>query len=346
MARHLITVGQENGCDHTTIGAALANARPGAVISVRPGSYRETLVVNNRVTIVADGPRGSVEIAPDKGAAVTLAADAVMLTDLLLRGGAGELPVIDAVRGQVALDGCEVLGAGWTALLSRGSGSLAIRSCRITNPVGAGVVEAGTTGSVIADCLIENLGTSGVVISEQGRADVRNCRIRHDAADTAVLPGIDGLGLLPLRGPTAPDAPAREPEPEGGPIGPAAWAEALTWLRLGLSVRILDEALGYLRDRVTGGSPLLSRQLIKGALADAVALQLQVRSVLDAHAPGDVPRPLSAGLNAMVTQADRILLPLLGASGFTTEGPGRVAHASELLVDTYFTIAQEGTEPC
>ncbi|MER7930266.1 right-handed parallel beta-helix repeat-containing protein [Streptomyces sp. NPDC096057] len=195
MARHLITVGQENGCDHTTIAAALANARSGAVINVRPGSYRETLVVNTRVTIVADGPPGSVEIAPDKGAAVTLAADAVMLTDLVLRAGEGELPVIDAVRGQVALDGCEVLGAGWTALLSRGSGSLAVRSCRITNPVGAGVVEAGTTGSVIEDCLIENLGTSGVVISEQGRADVRNCRIR-DARGNGVLANGQSRGVL------------------------------------------------------------------------------------------------------------------------------------------------------
>ncbi|EYT82014.1 sporulation protein [Streptomyces sp. Tu 6176] len=195
MARHLITVGQENGCDHTTIGAALGSARPGAVISVRPGSYRENLTVRGRVTIVADGPRGSVEIAPVKGAAVTLAADAVMLTDLVLRGGEGELPVIDAVRGQVAMDGCEVLGAGWTALLSRGSGSLAMRACRITNPVGAGVVEAGTTGSVIEDCLIENLGTSGVVISEQGRADVRNCRIR-DARGNGVLANGQSRGVV------------------------------------------------------------------------------------------------------------------------------------------------------
>lgn len=195
MARHLITVGREGGCDHTTIGAALLNARPGAIISVRPGSYQETLIVQNRVTIVADGPRGSVEIAPAKGAAVTLAADAVMLTDLLLRAGEGELPVIDAVRGQVALDGCEVLGAGWTALLSRGSGSLAMRSCRITNPAGAGVVEAGSTGSVIEDCLIENLGTSAVVVSEEGRVTVRNCRMR-DARGNGVLANGQSRGVV------------------------------------------------------------------------------------------------------------------------------------------------------
>ncbi|WEP00896.1 right-handed parallel beta-helix repeat-containing protein (plasmid) [Streptomyces sp. FXJ1.172] len=195
MARQLITVGREGGSDYPTIGAALGDARPGTIVSVRPGRYQETLVVQNRVTIVADGPRGSVEIAPLTGAAVTLAADAVMLTDLLLRGGEGELPVIDAVRGQVALDGCEVLGTGWTALLSRGSGSLAMRSCRISNPVGAGVVEAGTTGSVIEDCVIENLGTSAVVISEDGRATLRNCRMR-DARGNGVLANGQSRGVL------------------------------------------------------------------------------------------------------------------------------------------------------
>ncbi|MFE8950256.1 right-handed parallel beta-helix repeat-containing protein [Streptomyces sp. NPDC007856] len=195
MVRQLITVGQEGGSDYPTIGAALADARPGTIINVRPGRYQETLVVQTRVTIVADGPRGSVEIAPASGAAVTLAADAVMLTDLLLRGGDGELPVIDAVRGQVALDGCEILGTGWTALLSRGSGSLAMRSCRISNPVGAGVVEASTTGSVIEDCLIENLGTSAVVISEDGRVTLRNCRMR-EARGNGVLANGQSRGVL------------------------------------------------------------------------------------------------------------------------------------------------------
>ncbi|HEY5836998.1 right-handed parallel beta-helix repeat-containing protein [Streptomyces sp.] len=186
MARQLMTVGQDGTGDYPTIGDALARARSGALIRVRPGSYPENLTVRTRVSIVADGPRGSVEIAPHRGSAVTLAADAVMLTDLVLRGGEGDLPVIDAVRGQAALDGCEVLGTGWTALLSRDSGSLAMRGCRVSNPAGAGIVEAGSAGSVIEDCLIEHLGTSAVVITEQGRATVRGCRMR-DARGNGVL---------------------------------------------------------------------------------------------------------------------------------------------------------------
>ncbi|MEU0949413.1 right-handed parallel beta-helix repeat-containing protein [Streptomyces canus] len=195
MARHILTVGQDNASDHPTIGDALSAARAGAVIRVRPGSYAENLMVKTRVTLVTDGPRGSVEIAPRKGSALTLAADAVMLTDLRLRGGEEDVPVIDAVRGQVALDSCEIVGNGWTAVLSRGSGSLAMRGCRVTNPLGAGVVEAGSTGSVLENCVIEHLGTSAVVISENGRASVRGSTLR-DARGNGLLANGNSQGSV------------------------------------------------------------------------------------------------------------------------------------------------------
>ncbi|MEU9336721.1 right-handed parallel beta-helix repeat-containing protein [Streptomyces sp. NPDC048290] len=186
MARQLLTVGQDGAGEFRTIGDALNRAQSGAVISIQPGSYAEALTVRTRVTLVAEGPRGSVRIEPVRGSAITLAADAVMLTDLVLRAGESDLPVVDAVRGQVALDGCEVIGAGWAAVLSRGTGSLAMRNCRVTNPVGAGIVETGPTGSIVEDCLVEHLGTSAVVIGEQGRATLRGCTLR-DARGNGLL---------------------------------------------------------------------------------------------------------------------------------------------------------------
>ncbi|MFF8592447.1 right-handed parallel beta-helix repeat-containing protein [Streptomyces sp. NPDC015220] len=184
MARTTLTVGQDG--EYPTIASALARARAGAVIRVGPGSYAESLTVRAQVSIVADGPPGSVEIAPRTGSALTLAADAVLLTDLVLRGGEDDLPVVDAVRGQVALDGCQVIGTGWTALLSRNTGSLAMRGCRVSNPTGAGVVETGSAGSVLEDCVLEDLGTSAVVVSEGGRVVVRACVLR-DARGNGVL---------------------------------------------------------------------------------------------------------------------------------------------------------------
>ncbi|WP_299531679.1 right-handed parallel beta-helix repeat-containing protein [uncultured Streptomyces sp.] len=186
MSRQLLTVCPDQPDAFRTIGEALERARTGAVIRVRPGRYPENLVVRNRVTIVGEGPRDSVEIRPRRGTALVLLADAVALTDLTLRGGAEDFPVVDAVRGQVAMDGCTVVGSGWTAVLARESGAVAMRGCRVSNPKGAGIVDTSPAGSVVADCVVENLGTSGVVLGEEARTTVRGCRIR-DARGNGVL---------------------------------------------------------------------------------------------------------------------------------------------------------------
>ncbi|OON81108.1 right-handed parallel beta-helix repeat-containing protein [Streptomyces tsukubensis] len=195
MSRQLLRVDPDGTDTFPTIGEALAQARTGAVIRVKPGRYRENLTVKTRLTIVADGERGSVEICPPRGTAVVLVADAVMLTDLVLRGGSEDLPVVDAPRGQVAMDGCTVVGSGWTAILARESGSLAMRGCRVSNPQGAGVVDTSSAESVVADCLIEHLGTSAVVLGEQARTTVRGCRMR-DAKGNGVLANGEAQGRI------------------------------------------------------------------------------------------------------------------------------------------------------
>ncbi|MFJ5220814.1 right-handed parallel beta-helix repeat-containing protein [Streptomyces sp. NPDC088354] len=195
MSRQVVTVCPEGTTGFRTIQEALANARSGAVISVRPGTYEESLVIGTRVTLVAEQARGSVEIRPRRGSAVTLRADAVMLTDLVLRGRDDEVPAIDAVRGQVAMDGCEVTGSSWTAVLARENGSLAMRDCRVSNPVGAGVVVTSAVDSLLDNCTMEHLSTSAVVIGERGRVTVRGCTIR-DAQGNGVLANGEAQGFI------------------------------------------------------------------------------------------------------------------------------------------------------
>ncbi|NSC24341.1 AAA family ATPase [Streptomyces albus subsp. chlorinus] len=207
MSRQLLTVGPDQPEGFRTIGEALEKARAGAVIRVRPGRYRENLTVRTRITIAGDGERGSVEICPPRGTAVVLVADAVMLTDLALRGGNEDLPVVDAPRGQVAMDGCTVVGSGWTAVLARENGSVAIRDCRISNPGGAGVVDTAPTGSVVADSVFEHLGTSAVVLGEQARTTVRGCRMR-DARGNGILANGEAQGRVEDCEVTATEKPA------------------------------------------------------------------------------------------------------------------------------------------
>ncbi|MFE7647341.1 right-handed parallel beta-helix repeat-containing protein [Streptomyces phaeoluteigriseus] len=189
MARQILTVGPERSDGYQTIGEALTQSRTGAVIRVRPGRYAENLVIRHRVTIVGEGEPGSVEICPRDGTAVTLMADAVMLSALTLRGRDKEAAVVDVPAGQAALDGCTVTGAGWTALLIRGKGSLAARGCRIGNPGGAGLVDSSESASIVEDCVFENFGTSAVVIGETAGPLVRDCRIRGARANGVLASG-------------------------------------------------------------------------------------------------------------------------------------------------------------
>ncbi|MFD3970905.1 right-handed parallel beta-helix repeat-containing protein [Streptomyces cyaneofuscatus] len=184
MSRQVLSVGP--GDRFSTIGEALAAARTGALISVRPGTYAENLVIHTRVTLTAAEGRGTVEIRPRTGSVIALRADAVMLSELTLRGGDPELPAVDVRRGQAAFDGCEIVGAAWTAMLAGGTGSLALRNCRVSNPQGAGIVVTSTTPTTVESCTLEHLGTSGIVLAEQGEARIRDCTVR----------GARGNGLL------------------------------------------------------------------------------------------------------------------------------------------------------
>ncbi|MFI9360454.1 hypothetical protein ACIG5E_05265 [Kitasatospora sp. NPDC053057] len=154
-------------------------------------------------------------------------------------------------------------------------------------------------------------------------------------------------GLAVLR-PTATERTSPGPDPH-------TWGTGLAWLRLGHSERLREACVAYLAARKVEGTSLLLQQLVKGALADALIEQLEIGSVLDElaeEAPdtegaegAEEPdllspsRPLDARalarLQAQITEVDRALLRLLGAYGFTSEGPGRAAYASELLADVY-----------
>lgn len=50
-----------------------------------------------------------MQICPRRGSALVLAADAVMVSDLVLRAGSEDVATVDAGRGQMAMDGCTVI---------------------------------------------------------------------------------------------------------------------------------------------------------------------------------------------------------------------------------------------
>lgn len=143
-------------------------------------------------------------------------------------------------------------------------------------------------------------------------------------ADAVPLPGgKDGPGFVAVAA-----------EPGAGTGASAAWRAGLVWVRLGASEGLRDAVVARLAERRTEGTPLLMKQIVKGALAEVLMEQLEAECVLSAS--DGPPEAASLGhLHDRITLADRALLRLLGAHGFTVPGPGWDAHLSELLADVH-----------
>ncbi|MFD9959691.1 right-handed parallel beta-helix repeat-containing protein [Amycolatopsis sp. NPDC058986] len=188
MNRELLTVGADRQGGYPSIGAALAVARDGAMISVRPGRYEENLVVDRTVSIAADTD-GTVEVYAAKGSALVVDADGVQLRGLNISGDDGECAVVDVLRGEVALDSCRISGSSWAALLARGTGSLATRGCEVTSGAGAGIVVTSSAPSTVEDTILSDVASSAAVVSETGSLTLRRVEVRRPGGNGICVNG-------------------------------------------------------------------------------------------------------------------------------------------------------------
>lgn len=127
--------------------------------------------------------------------------------------------------------------------------------------------------------------------------------------------------------------------PGGCPAGDgAALAEVgrrLAAVRLGVLRAVLDQAVEHLSDRVSGGEPLVRKQLITGAIADVVCGIEMVRTYAEA-----LSEP--AALGDVHSQIDALgweVAKLYGAAGYLADGPGRALYVSALAAGTW--VARE-----
>jgi len=159
-------------------------------------------------------------------------------------------------------------------------------------------------------------GSGGAAVLPDGPVECADARVVR----TAALPG--GPVLL-----------VRTGRP-GGDVDPVL-AVGSVWLRLGLSEALLDACLRHLGERRSGDTTLLRQQMVQDAIAVAVTGQLEIRAELVAHDPERPPAAVLCHLHTRLTEVDRGLLRLLGASGFLVAGPGEVADVSELVAGAY-----------
>ncbi|RPF29370.1 parallel beta helix pectate lyase-like protein [Streptomyces sp. Ag109_G2-6] len=183
--------------EYPTLGAALAVAGDGDVLSVSPGTYRENLVLRHAVTL--RGPEGaaagSVRIAPLDGVALTVRASAVV-QDLYLEGADRAAPALLVEEGSPELSDLRVHTRSASGIEVRGGARPLVRRCTVENPAGVGIAVLDGGGGVFEECEVVAAGQAGFSV-RGGHPRLERCRIHHAIGAGIAVTG-EGSGLEAL----------------------------------------------------------------------------------------------------------------------------------------------------
>lgn len=120
--------------------------------------------------------------------------------------------------------------------------------------------------------------------------------------------------------------------------GTAPWLTALAAARLGVSEALRDTCRAYLARRRVGQGVALHQQLVRADLARAAIAHEEAAAVLAAASGRELRTALR--LHRSVSDADGLLAPLLGGSGYLLGSAGHVADVSHLVADAYCPAAR------
>ena len=185
------------GGDTATLGEALSRAPDGATISVRPGVYAESLVIERPVHVqaVTEGAGGEVVISPAAGRCLLLDAAAGSLRGLAFEGGAGDGPCLEVNSGAMEIVGNRLGPWAGSGLLVRDGAAPLIRDNRFLDIEGSAVVfDDGSSGIVEAN-RIERTAKSAVRVQAGADPTLRGNEI-SEAGQAGLLIEEGARGLF------------------------------------------------------------------------------------------------------------------------------------------------------
>ena len=174
---------------YATISAAVAVARDGDTILVRPGRYLESVLVEGKsITIRGNGERNAIVVGWDQGPAFTLVATHSTLTGLTIVGGrprpASEvLASLQVTGGAPQLDGLRVTrGRG---IVFRGTAAGVITNSQIdSNDLGIWLHDAASPRVEENDIWANRLG--GIYVGGTGTESLIRANRIHDCGSAGI----------------------------------------------------------------------------------------------------------------------------------------------------------------
>ncbi len=167
--------------DHSTLATALAAAKPGDRILVRPGLYREGVVIDKPVEIIGDGELGEVVIEATETNAVLFKANMGRIANLTLRQMPGKEKkyCVNITQGRLDLEGCDITSQSLACVAIHGGADPRLRRNRIHDGKEGGIlIYENGLGTLEDNDIFDNMA-SDVDIRSAGNPILRRNRIHH-----------------------------------------------------------------------------------------------------------------------------------------------------------------------
>lgn len=167
--------------DHASIGEALKAAKPGTRILVRPGLYREGLVVDKPVEIIGDGPAGELVIEARGQDAVLFEASMGRIANLALRQrGGGNWYGVDIAQGRLELEDCDITSESLACVTIHSGADPRLRRNRIHGGKAGGVRVYENSQGTLQDIDIFANANDGVYVREGASPTVLGNRVNKN----------------------------------------------------------------------------------------------------------------------------------------------------------------------
>jgi nitrous oxidase accessory protein NosD len=197
----LVISGSGDG-DYDNFREAMENLPANGRLLVRPGVYRESLVIDKPMEIIGDGKRQEIIVTSAGASCILMQTDRATVRGLTLRQGADDRPAgegffaVDIARGRLILEGCEItsFGLSCVGIHNKLSNSL-IRHCRIQGGADSGIyLFQEATGAVEDSDIYENHNV-GVAVTEGATVTLKRCSIR-DGGNAGIVVWNGGGGVI------------------------------------------------------------------------------------------------------------------------------------------------------
>ncbi len=189
-----LVVDASGGGDFRSLAAAI-RSQPAVRILVRPGTYREALVLDRPVALVGDGPREAIVIEGVDQAVLTNATQFALAEGLTLRARGAGHHAVDVPRGTLFLSRCDLRSDSLAAVAAHDGGQARLKDCLVHDTAEGGLfASAGGTvadeGSLLRGCgwganvrggvlelegtRVERSGKVGVLLEPGSRGTLEN----------------------------------------------------------------------------------------------------------------------------------------------------------------------------